>query len=224
MFSFLYDKLYKKLILVLLALIISIPYLDEVPYPLILDVPKSNEIKITEEWKNLKYPCFKVETLSGNWLSDYSGYFSISDYENFRLNPGLYFGNEIKDYTEKEVLIGYDPEPYSLIQPIDKCINKEIKRQETHESKFYILGEVKTNICQLHAPHIHSKCESSYIVQSCNSSKTGSMTGINPCTIGIFGMFYLKEVGLSIVPLKYFQFFENENDVFNYIWVKELKN
>ena len=224
MFSFLYDKLYKNLILLLLALIISIPYLDEVPYPLILDVPKSNEIKITEEWKNLKYPCFKVETLSGNWLSDYSGYFSISDYENFRLNPGLYFGNEIKDYTEKEVLIGYDPEPYSLIQPIDKCINKEIKRQETHESKFYILGEVKTNICQLHAPHIQSKCESSYIVQSCNSSKTGSMTGINPCTIGIFGMFYLKEVGLSIVPLKYFQFFENENDVFNYIWVKELKN
>ena len=148
MFSFLYDKLYKKLILVLLALIISIPYLDEVPYPLILDVPKSNEIKITEEWKNLKYPCFKVETLSGNWLSDYSGYFTISDYENFRLNPGLYFGDEIKDYTEKEVLIGYDPEPYSLIQPIDKCINKEIKRQEIHESKFYILGEVKTNICQ----------------------------------------------------------------------------
>ena len=34
------------------------------------------------------------------------------------------------------------------------------------------------------------------------------MTGINPCTIGIFGMFNLKEVGLSIVPLKYFQFFE----------------
>ena len=65
MFSFLYDKIYKKLILVLLALIISIPYLDEVPYPLILDVPKSNDIKITEEWKNLKYPCFKVETLSG---------------------------------------------------------------------------------------------------------------------------------------------------------------
>ena len=221
MFSFLYNKLYKKIIIVLLALFILLPYTDEVPYPLILDVPKSNEIKITEEWKNLKYPCFKVETLSGNWLSDYSGSFSISDYENFRLNPGLYFGKKIKDYREKEVLIGYDPEPYSLIQPIDKCINKEIKRQETHESKFYILGEVKTNICQLHAPHIQSKCESSYIVQSCNSSKTGSMTGINPCTIGIFGMFYLREVGLSIVPLKYFQFFENENDAFNYVWFEE---
>ena len=223
MFSFLYNKLYKKIILIILILFLSLPYINEIPYPLILDTPKSNEIKIAGEWKNLKYPCFKVETLSGNWLSDYSGYFSIHDYENFRLNPGLYFGNEIKDYTEKEVLIGYDPEPYSLIQPIDKCINKEIKRQETHESKFYILGEVKTNICQLHAPHIQSKCESSYIVQSCNSSKTGSMTGINPCTIGIFGMFDLKEVGLSIVPLKYFQFFENENDAFNYVWFEERK-
>ena len=110
---------------------------------------------------------------------------------------------------------------YSLIQPIDRCVQQEIKRQETNESRFYILGEVKTHTCQLHAPHIQSKCESSYIVQSCSFSKTGSMTGINPCTIGIFGLFDLKEVGLSIVPLKYFHFSENENDAFNYIWHKE---
>tara|TARA_B100000989_G_scaffold268194_1_gene222750 strand:- start:48 stop:200 length:153 start_codon:yes stop_codon:yes gene_type:complete len=50
MFSFLYNKLYKKIIIVLLALFILLPYTDEVPYPFILDVPKSNEIKITEEW------------------------------------------------------------------------------------------------------------------------------------------------------------------------------
>ena len=208
--------------LILLAVFISISYIDEVPYPIVLDIPKSNEINITEEWKNLKYPCFKVETLSGNWLSDYSGYFSISDYENFRLNPGLYFGKEIKDYTEKEVLIGYNPEQYSLIQPIDKCINKKIKKNKSVEETFYILGEVNTDVCEFHAPHIQSKCKSSYIVQSCSFSKTGSMTGINPCTIGIFGMFNLKDVGLSIVPLKYFQFFENENDAFNYIWLKKL--
>ena len=221
MFSFLYNKLYKKIIIFFLALIFSVPYINEVPYPLILNVPQSDEIKIADELKPLKYPCFKVETLSGNWLSDYSGYFSISDYGNFRLNPGLYFGKEIKDYKEKKVLIGYGAEMYSLIQPIDRCVQQEIKRQETNESRFYILGEVKTHTCQLHAPHIQSKCESSYLVQSCSLSKTGSMTGINPCTIGIFGMFDLKEVGLSIVPLKYFHFSENENDAFNYIWYKE---
>ena len=221
MFSFLYNKLYKKIIIFFLALIFSVPYINEVPYPFILNVPQSDEIKIADEWKPLKYPCFKVETLSGNWLSDYSGYFSISDYGNFRLNPGLYFGKEIKDYKEKKVLIGYGAEMYSLIQPIDRCVQQEIKRQETIESRFYILGEVKTHTCQLHAPHIQSKCESSYIVQSCSFSKTGSMTGINPCTIGIFGLFDLKEVGLSIVPLKYFHFSENENDAFNYIWYKE---
>jgi len=86
---------------------------------------------------------------------------------------------------------------------------------------FYILGEVKTSICQLHAPYIRSKCKSSYIVQSCSFSKTGSMRGINQCTIGIFGLFQLQEVGLSIVPLKYFQFFEDEYDAFNYVWYKE---
>ena len=180
---------------------ISLPYINKDPYPLILDIPQFDQKKIAEEWKNLTYPCFKVETLSGNWLSDYSGYFSISDYGNFRLNPGLYFGREINDYKEKQVLIGYTDvdEMYSLIQPIDRCVKKEIQRQETHESRFYILGEV----------------------QSCSFSKTGSMTSINQCTIGIFGLFQLKEVGLSIVPLKYFQYFENENDVFNYIWYQE---
>jgi len=101
MFSFLYNRTYKKIIIVIFTFFLSLPYWNKIPYPLLLDIPKSNEIKIADEWKNLKYPCFKVETLSGNWLSDYSDYFSIYDYENFRLNPGLYFGKEIKDYTEK---------------------------------------------------------------------------------------------------------------------------
>ena len=219
--SFFFNRLYKKIILITIALIIPLSYVNQIPYPLILDIPKSSEIMISKEWKNLTYPCFKVETLSGNWLSDYSGYFSISDYGNFRLNPGLYFGKEIKDFKEKKVLIGYGTEMYSLIQPLDRCVKQEIPRQESHENVFYFLGEVKPNICQSHAPHIQVKCKSSYIVQSCSFSKTGSMTGINQCTIGIFGLFQLKEVGLSIVPLKYFHFSENENDAFNYIWYKE---
>ena len=221
MFSFFYNKFYKKVIIFIIIFLVPLSYINTIPYPLILDILKSSEIKISKEWKNLTYPCFKVETLSGNWLSDYSGYFSISDYGNFRLNPGLYFGKEIKDYKEKKVLIGYGAEMYSLIQPIDRCVKQEIPRQEAHENVFYFLGEVKPNICQSHAPHIQVKCKSSYIVQSCSFSKTGSMTGINQCTIGFFGLFNLREVGLSIVPLKYFEFFENENDAFNYIWGKE---
>ena len=55
-----------------------IAYKDEIPYPLILETPKLDETIIADQWKNLIYPCFKVETLSGNLLSDYSGYFSIS--------------------------------------------------------------------------------------------------------------------------------------------------
>ena len=223
MFSFLYNRLYKKIIIVLLICFVGISYIKRVPYPLILNIPKSKEIKISNEWKNLKYPCFKVETLSGNLLSDYSGYFSLSDYEHFRLNPGLYFGDEIKDYKEKEVLIGYGSEMYSLIQPIDKCVKKEIQNTATHDNVFYILGEFNPKICDLHAPYIQSKCQSSYIIQSCSFSKTGSMTGINQCTIGLFGLFDIKELGLSIVPLKYFEFFEDENDAFNYIWFKERK-
>lgn len=222
MFSVLYNRPYKKIIIIILTFFLSFAYWDKIPYPLILDVPKSKDIKIANEWKKLKYPCFKVETLSGNWLSDYARNFNIADYEHFRLNPGLYFGNEIKDYKEKKVLIGYGSEMYSLIQPIDQCVKKEIKNKETHDNVFYILGQFNTELCNSHAPNIKSKCKSSYIVQSCSFSKTGSMTGINQCTLGLFGLFDLKEVGLSIVPLKYFQFFEDENDVFNYVWLREL--
>lgn len=221
MFSFLYNKLYKKIIILFVILILYLPYLNKVPYPLFLDIPKYNQIKITDDWKNLTYPCFKVETLSGNWLSDYSRYFQISDYENFRLNPGEYFGKEIKDYKKKKVLIGYGDHLYSLIQPIKECAKSKIKNSDLYDNKFYFLNKVKPLICQQHAPNIQSKCQSAYLIESCSNSKTGSMTGLNPCRIGLFGLFNLNEVGLSVVPLKYFQYFENEYDAFNYIWYKE---
>ena len=51
-------------------------------------MPKYNEIKITDEWKNITYPCFKVETMSGNWLSDYSRNFYIAIFfRNIRMVP-----------------------------------------------------------------------------------------------------------------------------------------
>ena len=223
MFSFLYNKLYKKIIIFFVILIFGLPYLNKVPYPLFLDIPKYDEIKITDEWKNLTYPCFKVETLSGNWLSDYSRYFNISDFENFRLNPGIYFGKEIKDYKEKKVLIGYGDHMYSLIQPIKDCVKFKIKDSDLYDNNFYFLNIVKPQTCQEHAPNIQSKCQSSYLIEACSNSKTGSMTGLNPCRIGLFGLFDLDEVGLSIVPLKYFQYFENEKDALNYVWFKENK-
>ena len=223
MFSFLYNKLYKKIIIVFIVLIFGLPYLNKVPYPLFFDIPKYNEIKITEEWKNLTYPCFKVETMSGNWLSDYSRNFYISDYENFRLNPGEYFGKEIKDYKEKSFNRIW--RSYVFINSTNKkCIKAEINNSETYEKTFRLLGAIKSQTCQLHAPNIQSECKSSYLVKSCSYSKTGSMTGLNPCTIGLFGLFNLNNVGLSIVPLKYFEFFEDENDAFNYIWFKEISH
>ena len=112
---------------------------------------------------------------------------------------------------------------YSLIQPIKDCVKFKIKDSDLYDNNFYFLNIVKPQTCQEHAPNIQSKCQSSYIVQSCSFSKTGSMTGINQCTIGLFGLFDLDEVGLSIVPLKYFQYFENENDALNYVWFKENK-
>ena len=223
MFSFLYNKLYKKLSFLLIVLFFGLPYLNKVPYPLFLDIPRYDEIKITDEWKNLKYPCFKVETMSGNWLLIILVIFIFLIMKTLEPIPDNTFGKEITDYKEK-VLIGYGDHMYSLIQPINKCIKAEINNSETHENTFRVLGAVKSQTCQLHAPNIQSECKSSYLVKSCSYSKTGSMTGLNPCTMGLFGLFDLDEVGLSIVPLKYFEFFEDKNDAFNYIWLKENKS
>ena len=199
-------------------------YVDDVPYPLFIEIPSQQKLEIKGDWKNLTFPCFKVETMSGNRLSDYSGYFNIVDYENFRKNPGLYFGNEIKDFKEKEVLIGYGSNMYSLIQPVDKCVKEKLSNTKSMDYNFYIWDQVKPKICKQHAPYLKAECKSSYIIKSCSFSKTGSMTGLNPCTVGLFGLFNIKDMGLSIVPLKYFEFFQSRKDVFNYFWFKEHFN
>ena len=60
------------------------------------------------------------------------------------------------------------------------------------------------------------RCKSSYIIKSCRFSKRGFETETKACTIN-FLYFDLKEVGLSILIIRYFQFFEDENDVFNLV-------
>ena len=49
MFSFLYNRLYKKIFSVLVITFIAIFYIDEIPYPLILNTPKSEDMKISNE-------------------------------------------------------------------------------------------------------------------------------------------------------------------------------
>ena len=48
---------------------------------------------------------------------------------------------------------------YSLIQPIKKCIKVEINNSETYENTFRLLGAIKSQTCQLHAPNIQSECK-----------------------------------------------------------------
>ena len=45
MFSFLYNKLYKKIIILFVVLFFALPYLNKVPYPLFLDIPRYDQTK-----------------------------------------------------------------------------------------------------------------------------------------------------------------------------------
>ena len=126
------------------------------------------------------------------------------------------FNNMLSNGVKVMAIIDYD-------WTKEVVFNSFVKRKngyfEVNENKGSCVG--KTYLIEGEEKIINNF--SKKINDSKSVSKTGSMTGINPCTIGIFGLFDLKEVGLSIVPLKYFQFFENENDAFNYIWFKERK-
>ena len=77
---------------------------------------------------------------------------------------------------------------------------------------------MSTDICQELAPHITKKCLSSFYIDVYSRSKSGSWTGLNASTFGIYGLFDFEEFGLSIIPLKYFwDYYEG----LNFLWLKE---
>ena len=172
---------------------------------------------VDERISNLTNACFVKESMSGGYFSGYASIFAINDFENFRFNPGLFIGKEINNYEKFNVLFDDSDTRFSLIQPISDCKNI-INTDKDWVENWNVVKNVSTNICQELAPHIGRKCLSSFYVDVYSRSKTGSWTGLNTSTYGIYGLFDLDELGLSIVPLKYFwDYYEG----LNFLWFKE---
>ena len=221
--KFFYNKIYKKLIILLIVLFCGFKFYDQIPYPLILDDSnfsnnKSEDIAYDKSLKGLPNACFKVESMSGNFLFGYASIFYITDYEHFRLTPGVYFGKEIDNFEEFNVLFDDSDTRYSLIQPLKKCRSK-VNTNEDEVEDWTIIKKVSKDLCKKLSPNLGVRCIESYYIDVFSRPKYASYKGLNPSGYGIFGLFELEEEGLSILPLKYFRKYY---DGLNSIWFSEI--
>ena len=174
-------------------------------------------VKIDERISNLTNACFVKESIGGSHFAGYASIFAIQDYENFRFNPGLFIGKEIDNYEKFNVHFDDSDTRFSLIQPLTDC-KKIVNTDNDWDENWNVVKNVSTDICQELAPHITKKCLSSFYIDVYSRRKSGSWTGLNASTFGIYGLFDFEEFGLSIIPLKYFwDYYEG----LNFLWLKE---
>jgi len=149
--------------------------------------------------------------------------------KKLRTDTGLFFGKEIKDYTPKktgwcDVVTSRDcflspvkslrlcnPEKFELTlwpQYIDSWERTVVAKTSLcegcgfEEDVYEILRPVELNTCSSLAPNIGADCIESYLVSRGNWR--GGSRG-HRYVLGIYGIFDLPEVGLSVAPLKFFE-------------------
>ena len=175
---------------------------------------KDEEFKAPKGWhvdeKLLSHKCFadpKYWYQEQNYLEAVAKTFKISDAADFASNPGKYFGAEIDNKKG---------EKKSLIVEVEDCLApSKTKIEESGSVVEYIpydddsrplahyyklIRSYNSAPCQVLAPNIQSRClEAFYVFVGQDSGGTiGHFV-----YFGIYGLFDLEELGLSIIPLKW---------------------
>ena len=160
--------------------------------------------------KLLTNKCFVTEWMSSDNFEEIAEHFGIEDEDDFSKNPGMYVGSPINSYETIDASWG---EKVFFIMKIDDCTanNKtKIKKNGTVVDKdpewetdvyYQLIHSYNPNACKRLAPNTNAKCLEAYLVLV--GSQTGGSMG-DDIEYGIYGLFDLPNVGLSIVPLKYF--------------------
>ena len=171
--------------------------------------------------KLLTHKCFVTEWVSSDNFQEIAEHFGIKDEDDFSENPGMYVGSQINSYETIDASWG---EKVFFIMKIDDCTadNKtKIKENGTVVNKdpegdkdvyYQLIRSYNPNACKRLAPNINVNCLEAYLVLV--GSETGGSMGVD-IEYGIYGLFDLPNVGLSIVPLKYFHRWES--DALNFI-------
>ena len=160
--------------------------------------------------------CFTVEWMSSDNFEEYEEVFQIQR-EGFRQFPGISFGKEITNYHpikpswNKNGFISH--ETISLIQSVETCAPASFEYAVADdgsvytnirtdfgklEQKYKVLAPIDLVQCSSLAPHIGSACLQAFQIRV--GEYSGGSMGWD-VRRGIYGLFDLNGLGLSIVPL-----------------------
>ena len=158
---------------------------------------------------------FKIET-KDCWTSEKYG-FTHCRSEDFRNNPGKYFGKEIKDLDpikaswadtipqRNYISLAVSIDAINFNQPHqikNHGYGEGIFQKIEHIEMFYkIIGEVNTEHCMELAPNLSGICKQSYALWV--GDWHGGSIGYQ-FEAGIYGLFELENGKEYIIPLKYF--------------------
>jgi len=187
------------------------------------------ELEIFEDeagWKNNKkliHPsCFYRPWASGDNYEEYAERFNI-EVKKLRYAPGQFFGSKIKNLEPITASWG---DKIPLINSLEKCSPENFKTIKSDKSiriaiedefgsnmykEYSVLKRFPAEKCSKLAPHIGKLCKQSYLLES--GDYIGGSMGV-ASEVGIYGLFDLPKLGLSIVPLR---FFDSTNAALNYL-------
>lgn len=162
--------------------------------------------------------CFTVEWMSSDNFEEYEEVFNIQR-KDFRQFPGVSFGIEITNYHpikpswNKNGFISH--ETISLIQSVKACTSGSFDYSVNHdgsintvtnlefgrlEQAYKLLTPIGTKKCAELSPNIGVNCLKAFRVEV--GEYSGGSMGWD-IRRGIYGLFDLNGLGLSIVPLSF---------------------
>jgi len=161
--------------------------------------------------------CFVRPWMSGDNFDEFMEQFSISDKNKFFHAPGKFLGREINTFTPitPKWCNAADCDKISLVRTVDACTpapfayenqNGSILVKNTDDGMsvqqaYTVLAQLPPQKCAELAPYLDTPCRKGYLI-SVGSYSGGSMGW--DISYGIYGLFDLKDLGPSVIPLRYF--------------------
>ena len=155
--------------------------------------------------KTINPHCMAYETMSSDNFQEIAAKYEIENYHDFSSNPGLYFGKSIKNYSG-----------IKIASNIHDCSKNFVNK--TSNQAIIVSGDLSYSVldreienCSALSPYLQDPITKCYLVTI--GEKTGGSMGTY-YRHGIYGITDLPSLGESIIPLKFFDTF---NDALNFL-------
>ncbi|MDA8875649.1 hypothetical protein N9I60_03725 [Planktomarina temperata] len=149
--------------------------------------------------------CMAYEWMSSDNFQEIAAKYEIENYHDFSSNPGLYFGKSIKNYSGIKIAGNIHDCSKNFL---NKTSNQAII--ESGDLSYSVLDREIEN-CSALSPYLQDPITKCHLVTI--GEKTGGSMGTY-YRYGIYGITDLPSLGESIIPLKFFDTF---NDALNFI-------